>query len=69
MVYDGLLYVVNVLQMIHILSLDGVYSCPMCLMHLLVTENMINSVILAECGSSLFEVERYIGPDALLTDA
>ena len=40
----------------------------MCLKHLLITGNMVNSAILAERGSGLLEVEWHIGLDALLTD-
>lgn len=70
MVGDSLLYVVDVRQMVHTapLFLVGVNPRPMCLAHLLVTRNMVNSSILAEMCSGLLEMERDIGVDALLSD-
>ena len=41
----------------------------MCLFHLLVSRNIVQTAILAEVRTCLFEVERHVGSDALLTDA
>ena len=41
----------------------------MCLRHLLVSRNIIESAILTEMCSCLLEVERDIGIDTLLSDA
>ena len=41
----------------------------MCLFHLLVSRNIVQTAILAEVGTRLFEVERHVGSDTLLTDA
>ena len=39
------------------------------LLHLLVPRDIVQTAILAEVRSRLFEVKRHIGSDALLTDA
>ena len=41
----------------------------MCLLHLLVSRDIVQTAILAEVGTRLLEVERHVGSDALLTDA
>ena len=41
----------------------------MCLLHLLVSWDIVQTAILAEVGTRLFKVERHVGCDALLTDA
>ena len=50
----------NVITYRPILFLVGVDSRPMCLAHLLVKGDMVNSSILAEMCSCLFKVERNI---------
>ena len=42
-------------------------SCPMCLFHLLVSRDIVQTAILAEVGTRLLEVERHVSSDALLT--
>ena len=41
----------------------------MCLFHLLVSRDIVQMAILAKMRTSLLEVERHVGSDALLTDA
>ena len=41
----------------------------MCLLHLLVSRNIVQTAILAEVRTRLLEMERHVGSDALLTDA
>ena len=41
----------------------------MCLLHLLVSRDVVDTAILTEVGTRLLEVERHVGSDALLTDA
>lgn len=40
----------------------------MCLLHLLVSRDVVHTTILTEMGTSLLEVERHVGSDTLLTD-
>jgi hypothetical protein len=39
----------------------------MCLFHLLVSRDIVQTAILAEVGTRLLEVERHVSSDALLT--
>ena len=41
----------------------------MCLFHLLVSWDFVQTSILAEVRTRLLEMERHVGSDALLTDA
>ena len=41
----------------------------MCLFHLLVSRDIVQTAILTEVRTCLLEVERHVGCDALLTDA
>ena len=58
----------NVITYLTILSLVGINPSPMCLAHLLVSWYVIQSSILAECGSCLLEMKWHISLDALFTD-
>ena len=45
-----------------------IYPSTICLIHLLVSRNVIEFAILKKMRSCLFEVERNIGIDALFTN-